>query len=170
MNQKFCEEKTGYTIIQKLRVHVVNQTKEKLIVERAASGYGIYVARDAEKLSKGIYEYRTSINWVVDTPIPDKPVMMSPGSNFAILAPGDSYDGFSDFWASVRRADLPSIGGTLQPGSHVLQLEVVTWDYQNNPAEFQKSWEPFGRLVYKPVKTEPFALNLPPDPKLDSCK
>jgi hypothetical protein len=168
--QKFCEEKTGYTIIQNLRVHVVNETKEKLIIERVTSGYGVYVARDVEKLSKGVYEYHTSMNWVVDVPVPDKPVTMSPGANFAILAPGESYDGFADFWAPVRRPDLPPMVGTLQPGSHVLQVQVVTWDYQSNPEEFRKSWERFGKLIYKPVKTEPFALNLPTDPKFDNCK
>jgi hypothetical protein len=170
VSQKFCEEKTGYTIIQNLRVHLVNETNEKLIVERVTSGYGVYVARDVEQLSKGIYEYHTSVNWVVETSGPDKPVTMSPGTNFAILAPGGSYDGFSDFWASVRRSDLPPKEGTLQPGSHVLQAQIVTWDYQSNPEEFRKSWELFGRLIYKPVKTEPFPLNLPSDPKLDNCK
>jgi hypothetical protein len=169
-SQKFCEEKTGYTLIQNLHVRVVNQSNEKLIVERTSSGYRASVARDVEKLSKGLYEYHPISEVTVDVPVPDKPATMAPGTNFAILGPGDSFDGFSDFWVSVRRADLSPQGGALQPGSHVLQLEVLTWDYQDNPEQFRKSWERFGKLIYKPVKTDPTLLYLPAGPKVENCK
>jgi len=168
VSQKSCEEKTGYTFIQNLRVHIVNQTQEKLIVERSTFSYQVYVARDLDALSKRIYEYKPNIDRAIDGR--PEPANSGPDTDFAILAHDDFYDGFVDFWVSVRRADLPRQRGTLQPGSHVLQLEIATWDYQSNPEGFQKSWAPFGRLIYKPVKTEPIPLYLPSDPKLDNCR
>jgi hypothetical protein len=167
--QRFCQEGNGYSVVQNLDVHLVNQTTGKLIVERTTKGYGIYVARDLADLSKGNYEYHPHIQWA-DIVHSEEPHAKTPGPDFLILAPGESFDSIADFWVSVSRSDLPPTAGTLQPGNHLLQLVISTWDYRASPDQFRKSWESFGTLVDTGIKTEPLTISLPTDPKVDKCK
>jgi len=168
IGQKFCQEDKGYSIVQNLDVHIVNQTNGKLIVEEEANRYEITVASDLENLSRGKYEYHPHIMWG-DVYHSEEPQAKSPGSDFLILAPGESFERVADFWASIRRADLPPLTGILQPGNHLLQLTISTWDYRTNPEEFRKPWEQIGTLVATGIKTEPLTIFLPPDPKFDKC-
>jgi hypothetical protein len=167
VSQKYCQKDKGYTIIQNLRVHVANRTSEKIIVKRSGV-YEPYVARDLESLSKGVYEYHPNFDWTVEGL--QEPQAKAPGSQFAILAPGDSFETEAEFGFGVGMPGLSPAQGSLPPGNHVLQLMISTWDYHAKPEEMKKSWEAFGRLVYKPIKTEPLAIFLPQDPKLETCK
>jgi len=167
IHQEFCQQPQGYTFHQSLRVHVVNQTSEKLIVERSTV-YEPYVARDMESLSKGLYQYHAGFEWTVEHS--QDPQSKAPGPEFAILAPGDSYEIELEFGVSGGRPDISPAQGWLPPGDHVLQLMISTWDFDAKPEEFRIPWKSFGRLVYKPISTDPISFNLPPDPKLDKCK
>jgi hypothetical protein len=174
--EKYCADSDGtYNIIFSLHMRFLNQTNVRLIVEKAL-GHGLYhitVTGDAKNLAAGDHEYDSNEDWIFGQVPPETPEQFkSPGPNFAILNPGESLDAESDFWAmhAGSQRDSAENRSPLKPGSHFLQVTLATWNHHTEPEEVRKRWEPFGDLIYKPIKTEPLAFNLPRDPKVENCK
>jgi hypothetical protein len=170
VSQKLCSENDDtYALIQKQRVTFLNQSQKNVIVDKSIgrAAYGMVVARDVQSLSDGKYEWNPNLDWAID-PWPIELTAKSPLPPFAILAPAESFQVETDFWVEVRMSD--SKGHGISSGNHVSQLQISSWYYTTKPEEVQRKWESYGELVYKVIKTEPLALSLPPNPKLDNCK
>ena len=79
-----------------------------------------------------------------------------------ILAPGKSFQVKSI-------VDIP-VNGLLQPGDHVLQLDLGTWPHVTPAEQFKESWKKYGELVYEPVKSEPLPFHVPPEADFTKCR
>jgi len=175
LGQRYCRsDVTTFTVVLKLRMHFVNQSGEKVIVEKTP-GYGTYsvvIARDAKSLAEGKYEYNPSMEMIVEHTGPETPEKFkSPGPEFAILAPGESIHSEREIWAEElgRQHNSAETSGNVSPGNHVLRVTVSTWDFRTKPEEIRKRWQSFGYLVYESISTGPLPFSLPSDPKVDNC-
>jgi hypothetical protein len=168
VHEKYCKDKDGYAFILKVHVRLRNATNKKLIVGKGPFYYGFAVARDAEALLNGIYEYHPHINMTIE--YSSEPDAIAPGSSFAILRPGDSIQTELDFWGNVSLDEQHLSPGSLLPGTHVLRFLVSPWIYRSSPDSYRKNWDKFGTLVDSPIATDPFPLILPANPKFTSCK
>jgi hypothetical protein len=175
ISQRYCpSNETTFTVIFKLRMHFMNQTDGKLIVDKHL-GWGPYhieIASDEKSYAERKFEYDPNGDFTVGHVPPETTAQFkSPLPNFAILAPGESTNYESDFWASligplpgaVRRPEA------IPPGNHVLAVWVSAWNHDLKAEEIHKQWESFGDLVYKSVRIGPLPFNLPPDPKIEKC-
>jgi hypothetical protein len=157
----------------RLRLSIVNRFDKKLILEKTTGLYGIFVARDEKKLSERKYEYHPSLDINMEPYVTETPERFkSPGPEFVILAPGESFQ--TEAWirapSAGRQQTSDQTEGTIPTGNHVLQVTFSTWDFQTEPKEIRKRWEPFGYLFYDNISTEPLPFTLPSDPRLDTCK
>lgn len=104
-----------------------NHTNQKLILDKGIgkAWYGVKVARNLEDLSAGRYEYNPNIDWTESSQ--EKLKADSPGGNFIVLAPGDTFQ--SEINASVvaQYKNPKNFAGAIRPGSHVLQLDLSAW-------------------------------------------
>jgi len=177
LSQRYCRDTAlkTFTIIFKLRMSVINQSGTNLIVEKTP-GLGLYsivVAHDAKSLSERKYEYEPYLDMKMESLGPETPERFkSPGPDFAILAPGESLHSEKEIWAPFagRLQGLDQAAGFIPAGDHVLRVTFSTWDFQTEPKEIRKRWEPFGYLVYEDISTPPLPFTLPSDPKLENCK
>ena len=164
-----------YSVWLKLRVKYVNQTRKTLILDReiGKAWYGEKVARNLDALAAGKYEYNPNIDWFFTEKdkLPDKPNPNSPGSDFIVLTPGETF--VSEINASVvaQFENPKDFVGSIRPGVHVLQLELSSWNHPGESAVFAGSWRKFGELVTGVVKTEPLEIVIPSSPKVEEkCK
>jgi hypothetical protein len=179
ISQKYCWSDSGkaYSMIFKIHMRLVNQTDRKLIVSKDP-GHGMFwvvIATDAKHFGEKDFEYDPNVDWDNFFVGPDgkgpKEELDSPGSSFAILAPGKSLQDENEYWTSNLGPlpGFPKYRGALQPGSHVVGVSVSSWPYHAKPEEIHKRWEPFGDLVYKNLLVGPLQFNLSPDPKIEKC-
>jgi hypothetical protein len=172
LGQKYCHatDKT-FGVIFRVKMRVLNQSSQKLIVEKTLrdGGYGLAIASDAKSMSEGKFLFNPDVEWQIEHDPPEPGV--EPGGDFAILAPGKSFQAERELLASTvaRRHDSDEIPNTLRSGNYLLRIAFSTWDYIPDPEKVQKRWKPFGRLVFDEIFSEPLPFNLPPDPKLSKC-
>src|ERR1700733_2382025 len=177
INQTYCSSDSGKAYSMKFKMHMrfVNQTNRKLILMKDP-GHGMFwvqIAADAKHFAEKDFEYNPNVNWSNYFTGPDgkppKEELDSPGSDFAILAPGQSLEDENEYWTTNLGPlrGFPIYRGALQPGSHVVGVSVNTWSYGANPEEIQKQWEPFGDLIYKNILVGPLPFTLLADPKIE---
>jgi hypothetical protein len=172
LTQRYCRDSDKtFAAIFRVKIHVQNQSNQKLIVEntRRTGGYSVAIASDTEKLSKGKFLFNPDNEWQITHDPPEPGV--EPDGDFAILGPGKSFQGERELWASSagRLHDADDVPNTLRSGNYVLQVSLSTWDYLTKPQRVQKRWKPFGHLVYDDIVSGPLSFYLPPDPKLGKC-
>ncbi len=176
LSQRYCRDNDKtYTTLLNLRMHFVNQSNKKLIVEKSAGlgEYTVFIARDAKNLSDKNYEYSSNALQVLESLASDKPENLDvPGDRFVVLAAGDELKTESQFWIwhAGRLIDAGKVPDTLQSGNHAMKIYVESSIYFANTAEVRKRWERFGELIFANVMSEPFTLTLPSNPKIDDCK
>jgi hypothetical protein len=155
----------------KLRLEIVNRSERNLIVAKGigAAWYGIILAKDEQALAAGIYESDQNIDWVVTESNLQSPPIKAPSKEFTILAPGKSFEVESVVDIQVQRDASSPVRGLLQPGNHVLQLDLGTWPHVIRPEQFRESWKKYGELVYEPVKSEPLPFRVPPEADFAKC-
>lgn len=176
ISQRYCPcTETTFNVIFKLRIHFVNQTDRKLIVDKNL-GWGPYhveIASDEKSYVARKLEYNPNEDWTVEHLKPETAEQFkSPLPDFAILAPGESTKYESDFWASMI-GPLPGAARrpeAIPPGNHVLAVWVSAWNHDLKPEEIHKQWESFGDLIYESVRVGPLPFNLPSDPKIEKCQ
>jgi hypothetical protein len=175
ITQKYCSNNnTSYDLVFKLRMRFINQSDKKVMVAKniGHGDYQILIANNAKNLSAGKYEFETNYDWADPHVLPEpREQFDSPGSDFAILAPGDSLQAASEFLAAGA-ANLNGSNhnrGTLDPGNHVLAVEIATWRYLANPVDIQKRWQNFGNLIYNEVSVKALPFSLPRSPKVENC-
>jgi hypothetical protein len=172
LTQRYCPatDKT-FTAILRVKMRVLNQSNEKLIVENTLrqGGYGLAIANDAKSLSQGKFLFNPNVEWQIEHD-PTEPGI-EPGGDFSVLAPGKSFEVDREFWAAGvgRLHDTDEAPNSLRSGNYVLQITVSTWDYIPKPEPVQKRWKPFGHLVYDDLVVGPVPFNLPADPKIEKC-
>ncbi len=164
-----------YTVWLKLRVKYVNQTHKTLILDKdiGKAWYGEKVARNLDDLAAGKYEYNPNIDWFFTgkDKLPAKPNVKSPGSDFAVLAAGETFVGEINTGVVAQYENPKDSAGSIRPGAHVLQLELSSWNHPGESAVFAGSWRKFGELVTGVVKTEPLEILIPSNPKVEEkCK
>jgi hypothetical protein len=172
ISQRYCRatDKT-FTVIFRTKMRVLNQSNQKLIVENTLrnGAYGIAIAQDAKRLSEGKFLYNPVVEWQIqhDPPEPG----YEPGGDFAILAPGKSFQDQRELWATGvgRLHDAEDAPDAIRSGNYILQISFSTWDYDAKPEATQKRWKPFGHLVFDRIVFEPLPFNLPTDPKIGKC-
>jgi hypothetical protein len=164
-----------YSVWLKLRVRYVNRTDKTLILDKEI-GKALYsekVAANLEDLAAGKYEYNPSKFWLFTDKhkLPDKPSTDSPGPDFAILAPGDTFQSEINTGVIAQYENPKSFGGSIRPGVHVYQMELSAWNHPDEASVFAESWQKFGELVTGVIKTEPLEIRIPSDPKVEKkCK
>ena len=175
LSQRYCPcTETTFNVIFKVRMHFVNQTDRKLIVDKnlGSAPYQVEIASDEKSYAARKFEYNPNEDWAISRAKPETAEQFkSPSPDFAILSPGDSMIHESDIWASdigplpgaARRPDA------IPPGSHVLGVWVSAWNHDLKPEEIHKQWESFGDLIYTSVRVGPLLFNLPTDPKIEKC-
>jgi hypothetical protein len=169
---RYCYgEAEVYAVWLKLRVKYVNQTDKTLILDRGI-GKAFYrekVARSLEELGAGKYEYNPNIDWFLSNKdkLPDTANTDSPGPEFVILPPGNTYVGEINTDVVVQYENPRSFPGSIRPGVHVLQMELSAWNHPGEASTFAKSWRKFGELVKGVVKTEPLEIRIPEGPPIE---
>jgi hypothetical protein len=148
----------------KLQLEITNLADRKLIVARSigAAWYGIIVAKDEQAVAAGTYESNLNIDWVVSESELQRPPIKAPPVEFTILAPGKSFQVKSI-------VDIP-VNRLLQPGDHVLQLDLGTWPHVTPAEQFKEGWKKYGELVYESVKSEPLRFQVPPEADFTKCR
>ena len=86
-------------------------------------------ARTADGALKGEYEYDVDLEIMWPNGEPKKPhIGRRPGRGFAVIQPGQAYEGKEMVAVVVRRSGMREVPGTFPPGDHFLQVEVATID------------------------------------------
>ncbi len=160
-----------YSVLLKLRMKYVNRTQKTLILDKeiGKAWYGLKVARSLDELAAGKYEYNPNIDWFFTDKgkLPDKPKRDSPGADFAVLAPGETFASEIDAAVVAQYENPKNFAGSVRPGVHFLQLELTAWNHPGEATLFVKSWRKFGTLVTGAVKTEPLEIRIPSNPKVE---
>jgi hypothetical protein len=160
-----------FSIWLKLQVKYVNRTDKTLILDKeiGKAWYGVKVARNLEDLESGTYEYNPNIDWLFSDKdkLPDWPSPDSPGPDFAILTPGQTFESEIDTWVVAQYENPKKFPGSIRPGVHVLQMELSAWNHPGEVSAFEKSWRKFGNLVTGVIKTEPLEIRVPSNPKVE---
>jgi hypothetical protein len=147
-----------------------NQTAEPVILDKeiGTAWYGVIVARNTEDLSNGNFEYHPIIDFFVpDNYQPSKPSPDSPGSDFVVLQPRQTFESTIDIGVTAQYEKPTNVAGSIRPGVHVLQLEISPWDHPGTVSDFAKSWRGIGQLVSTVIKTQPLTIRIPRHPKVE---
>jgi hypothetical protein len=155
----------------KLRLEITNLSNRRLIVAKGigTAWYGIILAKNKQALAAGIYESHINPEWNRTESNLQSPPDDAPSEEFAILAPGESFDVESIVDLAVQQIAERPVKGLLHPGNHVLQLDMGTWPHVTRPERFRESWKKYGEVVYQPVKSEPLSFRVPPEPDFTKC-
>ena len=166
LSQRYCSDNNKtFDVVFRIRLRIVNQSNKKLIIEKDPLSlyfHDFAIARDARDLSARRYEYHPNVDGAIERAPETLERFKSPGPDFVIWAPGDSFQVEKEFGAEGvgRQHESDSIPWTLPSGNHVLQISAATWDFETKPDQIRKQWESFGYLVYETITTGPVPFNL----------
>jgi hypothetical protein len=175
ISQRYCSgDAEVFSVWLRLRMTYTNQTDETLILDKEIGKvwYGVKVARTLEDLNAGKYEYNPNIDWFFtdQDKLPKNPSLAAPGTAFAILSPGQSFESEIDTSAVAQYESAKNVAATMRSGTHVFQMELSAWNHAGLPSEFEKSWKK-GRIVTGSIKTEPIAIGVPANLNVENvCK
>jgi hypothetical protein len=164
-----------FSVWLELRVKYLNATNKTLILDReiGKASYGEKVARSLEDLAAGRYEYTPNKDWFFTDKdkSPQRPRTDSPGPDFVVLAPGDTFEGGMNAAVVAQYENPKNFAGSIRPGVHIFQVELSAWNHSGEASVFAKSWRNFGELVTGTIKTEPLEIQIPPNPNVErKCK
>jgi hypothetical protein len=176
ISERYCYgDAEVFSVWLKLRMQYINRTNKTLILDKeiGKAWYSVTVARNIEDLAARKYEYNPNIDWVFSDKdkLPIRPSRASPGSDFAILPPGQMFESDMDSGAIAQYESPKDFTGSIRSGVHVLQMELSAWNHPGVASEFEKRWRKVGQLVTGVIKTEPLEIRVPSDPKVEkNCK
>jgi hypothetical protein len=175
-SQRYCYgDAEVFTIRLKLRVKYVNLSDKTLILgkEIGKAWYRVRVAKNLEDLRTGRYEYNPITDWFFQSNgnSPQKPSPVLPGPDVAILAPGQAFVSEINTHVVAQYENPKDFAGSIRPGVHMLQMDLSAWNRPGDASEFEKVWQKFGQLVTGVLETEPLAIRVPSNPKVEKeCK
>jgi hypothetical protein len=176
LSERYCYgDAEVFSVWLKLRMQYINQSDRTLILDKqiGQAWYGVTVARTMEDLVAQKYEYNPNIDWIItdEDKRPPRPSPTPPSKDFVILAPGQSFESETDASVMAQYGNAKQIVGTVQPGSHIFQMELSAWSHPGNASEFKRRWSRVGQLVTEEIDTEPLEIRVPTNPKLEmDCK
>lgn len=176
VTQRYCYgDAEVFSVWLNLRTKYQNQTGEPIILDKqiGKAWYSVIVARNTRNLLNGEYEYHPNIDWILTDKDPQrvKANPSSPGSDFAVLQPGQTFEGEIDTAVVAQYENPKNFAGSIRSGVHVLQLELSAWNHPGEASEFAQSWRGVGQLVSGLIKTEQLEIRIPPNPKVEmDCK
>jgi hypothetical protein len=160
-----------YSVWLKLRVRYVNRAEKTVILDKeiGKAYYREKVAKNLEDLTAGKYESNPVIDWFFTDKdkLPDRPSVVSPGPDFAVLAPDDRFESEINTGVVAQYENPKNFAGTIRSGTHVFQMELSAWNHPGEASVFAESWRKFGELVTGVIKTEPLEIRIPSDPKVE---
>jgi len=169
--QTYCRgDRDTFSIHFRLALHAVNQTSDALIVigNFGKADYTVQMARTAEELDEGKYEYNPNLDYFED--LPDAPRDADLSKEFIVLKPDDTFESTTNVAVVASHGLGRPARGTVTPGKHSMQVTLSAWPYRDPPDETAKRWKQYGRLVAQPLTTEPIAIDIPPDAPVYSCR
>lgn len=176
VSQRYCfGDAEVFSVWLKLHVKYTNRTDKTLILDKEVGKvwYQVTVARNVEDMAAGKYEYNPNIDRIFTEKdqLPKKPSLAGPGPDFAILNPGETYEGEIET-AVVAQYEAPKdVSGAIRSGTHVLQMQISAWNRPGQLSEFERSWRQKGQIVTGVIKTEPIEIRVPAAPKIENeCK
>jgi hypothetical protein len=175
VSQRYCYgDAEVFSVLLKLNMRYENWSKEAAILDKeiGKAWYRIAVARDFNNLAAYRYEYHPIIDWFfTDEERPVEPDSDSPGSEFAILKPGQTFENEINTAVIAQYENLQNFPGSIRSGVHVLQMELSAWNHPGAPDYYAASWRDRGQLVTGLIKTEPLQIQVPSNPKVEAdCK
>jgi hypothetical protein len=173
IGQRYCpEDGEVFGVLFQLRITYTNQTRHTLILDKeiGKSWYQIGAARNLEDLKAAKYEYAPNIDWEItdEAHLPKTASPAEPGTDFVILAPGESYQSEINILVFAQYESPKKVSGTLSAGSHVLRIDLDSFVHLGAPARLEKSWKR-GRIVTGRVVTEPVTIQVPANPKVEAA-
>jgi hypothetical protein len=168
--QSYCPgDNETFSVHLKLRLRFVNHSDERLIIFRKTGDdwYDIQVAKSTSDISDKRYEYDPNTDWFSD--VQHAPEDVDLRKKFVVLIPGESFENETTVSVIASFDPRHPVVGTVKPGQHVLELQLVTWTYLDSPEATRVRWERNGRLFSQNLTTEPVEFEFPHDPSFRNC-
>ncbi|HEV3375482.1 MAG TPA: hypothetical protein VG051_07230 [Candidatus Acidoferrum sp.] len=176
ISQRYCfGDAEVFSILLRLHVKYTNRTDKTLILDKeiGKAWYEVTVARNVKDLAAGKYEYNPNIDWFFTNKdqLPKKPSLATPGPDFAVLTPGQTFESEIDTSVVAQYDSGKDVAGAIRSGVHIFQMQLSAWNRPGLPSEFEKSWRQKGQIVTALIKTEPMEIRVPSNPKVENdCK
>jgi hypothetical protein len=172
VTQRYCYgDAEVFSVWLKLWTKYQNQTEGAIILDKeiGKAWYRVIVAQNTNDLLNGKYEYHPITDWFFSDkdPQPVRPNPNSPGTDFAVLQPGQAFEGEIDIGVVVQYENPKNFAGSIRSGVHVLHLELSTWNHPGEASDFANSWRGVGQLVSGLIKTEPLEIRIPQNPNVE---
>ena len=171
--RRYCKE-PGSDVSEnlriKLRLRYANAgSKPVILYKHENTVFQEMISRDPMDAAAHRYVWDFSLTTVTggkDSTI-DSPV---PSSSFAILRPGQSFDGEAEITVFVRRGRTGKESDGLLPGKYILQIRISTWPESENLAErLSKRWQHIGTLWFGDLTSEIMDLTIDKHRKVVNC-
>jgi hypothetical protein len=168
--QRYCE--SGYPdmaqVSMSLELTYTNVGEGPVILYKGSNlAHFIRVSLNEQNARDKKYELDQHVGWVSSVE-PIQAEDSEPGSEFAVLFPGESYKAKTDilFPVGLGRSDQ-----FLKPGKYVMQIVVEAWRGENGRlGRLRDKWEKSGFLWGSPVESEPMPIEVEKEPKVVQCK
>lgn len=173
LTQRYCEEPgsdTSDNLRMKLRLRYTNAgTRPLIMYKHENTVFREMISRNPLDAAAHKYVWDFSLTQVTggkDSTI-DSPV---PSSSFAVLRPGQFFDGEAEITVFVRRGRTSKESDGLLPGEYFLQVSVSTWPETAILAErLRNRWESIGTFWFHDLTSEPVQFKIEKDRKVVSC-
>jgi hypothetical protein len=168
-NQRYCG--TDYSDLAMLNISLKliyrNASSETLILYQGSSLISyILIAPDVTQLRDKQYELNMHVGWI--TSGRKLREGNSPGKEFAILRPGDTFHTNGIIRVPV---ELEPGAKFLKSGDHVLQVVIETWPADQTVLDrLRKKWDRTGYLWANNMWSDPMPLNVSTKPDVVACK
>jgi len=150
-----------------LRFTFRNLGEEPVIIDKRSFITRSVVSRSLNAAIAKKYEQEIRADLFADS-FPVNPTDMT---DFVILRPSETYDLQSD----QTRVSLYVHEGTqeskddLRPGSYFLQIDVATWTYLGDAAQFRQKWKANGLLWSEGLTSQPMPFAVEQNRLIEKC-
>ena len=92
-------------------------------------------------------------------------------SNLVVIQPGEAYDLETEQTRVSLHVsnDMPESKSNLPPGNYLLQVEVTTWTYLEDPRRFKKAWSDEGYLWSEGLTSQPMPFAVEQNRPIVKC-
>jgi hypothetical protein len=172
INQQSCMINSGVDALSlTLQLRYTNTGNRKLILYKGNKlFYQVFVSHSKDDATHRNYELHTTHARYYDVQ-PEKIAGDSPGSVFAVLSPGASYETMQTIVVTVARESTGQFNVSVAPGEHVLNLIASTWYESKKLAQdLRDRWKARGFLWTDSVASNSVALVIDNKTATTPCK